>query len=192
MSGRVGLPEDFRYSYWTVLVGVVSNAITLGFVVLIAGRGDLREMLALRRPKSWRRAALIGVLVIVGTGLLLVLFPFLQTSEEQGLEVDWDPDRAVPFALNAAIIVLVSPIVEELTVSRSGLHAVGALRPGMGDRADRSRLCALPWPPVAADLHRSLRLWSGVSAQPHAQRLSRHRHPRAGQPRVVVAVAVRA
>ena len=84
-------------------------------MVLIAGPGNLRELLALRRPTSWWRAALIGVLVIVGTGLLLVLFPFLQTSEEQGLEVDWDPDRAVPFALNAAIIVLVSPIVEELT-----------------------------------------------------------------------------
>lgn len=26
----VGLPEDFRYSYWTVLVGLVSSAITLG------------------------------------------------------------------------------------------------------------------------------------------------------------------
>ncbi|MEJ7792202.1 MAG: type II CAAX endopeptidase family protein [Gaiellaceae bacterium] len=111
----VGLPEDFRYSYWTVLVGVVSNAITLGVVVLIAGRGNVREMLALRRPRSWWRAALIGVLVIVGTGLLLVLLPFLQTSEEQGLEVAWDPDRALPFVLNAAIAALVSPIVEELT-----------------------------------------------------------------------------
>ena len=111
----VGLPEDFRYSYWTVLVGVVSNAITLGIVVLIAGPGNLRELLALRRPTSWWRAAVIGVLVIVGTGLLLVLLPFLQTGEDQGLEVAWDPDRALPFALNAAIIVLVSPIVEELT-----------------------------------------------------------------------------
>ncbi len=46
----VGLPEDFRYSYWTVLVGMVSSAITLGVVVLIAGRGNVREMLALRRP----------------------------------------------------------------------------------------------------------------------------------------------
>jgi len=71
----VGLPEDFRYSYWTVLVGLVSSAITLGVVVLIAGRGNLRELLALRRPTSWWRAGLIGVLVVVGTGLLLVLLP---------------------------------------------------------------------------------------------------------------------
>lgn len=91
----VGLPEDFRYSYWTVLVGVVSNAITLGIVVLIAGPGNLRELLALRRPTSWWRAAVIGVLVIVGTGVLLVLLPFLQTGEDQGLEVAWDPDRAL-------------------------------------------------------------------------------------------------
>jgi len=35
----VGLPEDFRYSYWTVMVGMVSSAITLGVVGLIAGRG---------------------------------------------------------------------------------------------------------------------------------------------------------
>jgi len=79
----VGLPEDFRYSYWTVLVGLVSSAITLGVVVLIAGRGNLRELLALRRPTSWWRAALIGVLVVVGTGLLLALLPFLQTSERR-------------------------------------------------------------------------------------------------------------
>jgi len=111
----VGLPTDFRYSYWTVLVGVVSSAITLGVVVLIAGRGSRRELLALRRPTSWWRAALIGVLVIAGTGLLLVLLPFLQTGEEQGLEVAWDPDRALPFALNTVIVVLVSPVIEELT-----------------------------------------------------------------------------
>ncbi len=79
----VGLPEDFRYSYWTVLVGMVSSAITLGVVVLIARPGNLRELLALRRPRSWWRAALIGVLVVVGTGLLLVLLPFLQTSESR-------------------------------------------------------------------------------------------------------------
>ncbi len=40
------VPEDFRYSYWTVLVGVVSSAITLAIVVLIARPGGLRGMLA--------------------------------------------------------------------------------------------------------------------------------------------------
>ncbi len=97
------------------MVGMVSSAITLGVVVLIAGRGNMREMFALRRPRSWWRAGLIGVLVVVGTGLLLEVLPFLQTSKEQGLAVDRDPGRALPFALNAAIIVLVSPIIEELT-----------------------------------------------------------------------------
>jgi len=50
----VGLPEDFRYRYRTVLVGAVSNAIMLGIVVLIAGPGNLRELLALRRPLALR------------------------------------------------------------------------------------------------------------------------------------------
>ena len=47
----VGLPEDFRYSYSTVLVGVVSNAITLGIVVLIAGE---RRRYAVHRTGAGR------------------------------------------------------------------------------------------------------------------------------------------
>lgn len=109
------VPEDFRFSYWTVLVGTVSSAITLAIVVLLARSGGLRETLALRRPTSYWRAALIGVGVILSTFLMIVLFPFLDGTGQQGIGVDWDPDRVVPFALNAVIVVVVAPVVEELT-----------------------------------------------------------------------------
>lgn len=45
------VPEDCRFSYWTVLVGTVSSAITLAIVVLLARSGGLRETLALRRRR---------------------------------------------------------------------------------------------------------------------------------------------
>jgi len=116
------VPEDFRYSYWTVLVGIVSSAITLAIVVRIARSGGLRKMLALRRPRSYRRAALLGLAVTLLPLAMIALVPFLDAGEQQGNGVDWDPDRAVPFALNAVILVIVSPVVEELTFRGVGFR----------------------------------------------------------------------
>lgn len=109
------LPEDFRYSYWTVLVGTVSSALTLAVVVLIARSDGLRAMLALNRPVSYARAAVIGVAVLLLPFVMIVLFPFLDASAEQGIGVGWDPERVVPFVLNSVIVVVVAPVVEELT-----------------------------------------------------------------------------
>jgi len=109
------LPEDFRYSYWTVLVGTVSSALTLAVVVLIARSDGLRAMLALNRPVSYARAAVIGVAVLLLPFVMIVLFPFLDASAEQGIGVGWDPERVVPFVLNSVVVVVVAPVVEELT-----------------------------------------------------------------------------
>jgi len=45
---------------------------------------------------------------------LLAILPFLQQGESEGNGAPFDPDRALPYALNALVLVAVSPILEEL------------------------------------------------------------------------------
>ena len=91
------------------------SALQLAIVLKIAGRVDLRETFALRRP-SWslHRVALVGALIVIGTYLVLAFLPFLQQGEAEGVGAPFDPDRALPFVLNAIVLVIVSPILEEL------------------------------------------------------------------------------
>jgi len=72
------VPDDLRYRYSTVVFAVLVSAAQLGVVLMIARRGGLREMLALGSPTSWRRAALIGLAIALGTYVLIVSLPFLQ------------------------------------------------------------------------------------------------------------------
>jgi len=89
---------------------VVVSALQLAVVLRIAGRDDLREMLALRRPTwSWTRVAVTGVLIVVGYLVLVVSLPFLQQGESQGNGAPFDPARALAFVLNAVVLVVVSP-----------------------------------------------------------------------------------
>jgi uncharacterized protein len=109
-------PPNTLYHYDTAISGVVFYALALGIVLWIA-RGLTRSELALRAPASWWRAlgfafATLIALVVVEVALESVL----HGTREQGLEpTHWEPARAVPFALNAVVVVLVAPFVEELT-----------------------------------------------------------------------------
>jgi membrane protease YdiL (CAAX protease family) len=108
-------PNDVLYQYSTAISALVLFAVMIGVVFAVA-RSDL-ELLALRRPRSWSRAAgqMFGVLVVVYV-LGLALSPFLNPGEEQGLTPDhWDSSRAAPFFVNAFVVVLVAPFVEEVT-----------------------------------------------------------------------------
>jgi|1186.fasta_scaffold08914_2 membrane protease YdiL (CAAX protease family) len=109
-------PRDVLYQYGTAVSGVVFYAFTLGILAWIA-RGLPRPQLGVRAPDSWPRA--LGFALAMLVALLLAeaaLEQVLHATREQGLEPShWDPDKAVPFALNAAVVVLVAPLVEELT-----------------------------------------------------------------------------
>jgi membrane protease YdiL (CAAX protease family) len=109
-------PADTLYRYGTAISGVVFYAITVAVVLWIA-EGVSPGLLGLRRPECWRRA--IGLALAVLIALLIAevfLEALLHATREQGLEPPrWEPDRAVPFALNAAVVVLAAPVVEELT-----------------------------------------------------------------------------
>jgi membrane protease YdiL (CAAX protease family) len=115
-------PADTLYRYGTAISGVIFYVITLGIVLWIAN-GIPRGKLGLRRPGSWPRA--IGLALAVLIALLVaeaLLESVLHATREQGLEPPrWEPDKAVPFALNAAVVVIAAPIVEELTFRGLGI-----------------------------------------------------------------------
>ena len=109
-------PRDSLYQYSVAAGGLVLYALVLGLVLAIA-RGVPRERLGVRAPVSWTRAFWLAVgLIVVVLIVEGALEPLLHASREQGLEPPrWNPAKEVPFALNAAVVVLAAPLVEELT-----------------------------------------------------------------------------
>lgn len=112
-SGR-----DTVYSYSTFANGMIVYAFWLGLVLAIAV--DRRDLLALRRPRSWTRAAglaVTAVLAIYVLEALVSVIPLPQSpSHEQGLApTHWEPAHAGAFAANFFLFAVAAPIVEELT-----------------------------------------------------------------------------
>jgi membrane protease YdiL (CAAX protease family) len=125
-SGR-----DAVYSYSTFANGMVVYAFWLGLVLAIAV--DRWDLLALRPPQSWRRAASLAVTAIVAIYVLeaiVSLVPLPQSpGKEQGLTpTHWESAHAGAFAANLVLFAVVAPMVEELTfrgVGQSLLSFVG-------------------------------------------------------------------
>jgi uncharacterized protein len=113
-SGDSG--DDLLYEWSTFVSGLFQYAVMLAIVLGIAAGGPARELLALRRPRSWPRAIGLAFLVLVGTFVLTAaLQPLGNPGDEQGLLPDgWDSTRATPFFANAVLIAVLGPIVEEL------------------------------------------------------------------------------
>jgi uncharacterized protein len=112
-SGR-----DAVYSYSTFANGMVVYAFWLGLVLAIAV--DRWDLLALRPPQSWRRAASLAVTAIVAIYVLeaiVSLVPLPQSpGNEQGLTpTHWESAHAGAFVANLVLFAVVAPIVEELT-----------------------------------------------------------------------------
>lgn len=116
-------PPDTLYRYDTAISGIVFYAITLAILLRIA-RGLTRDELGLRAPRSWGRA--LGLTFATLITLLVVevaLEAVLNATKEQGLEpTHWQPDKAVPYALNAVVVAVVAPLVEELTFRGVGFR----------------------------------------------------------------------
>ena len=111
------------YSYSTFAGGLLVYAIWLGFVVAIAGASA--QLLALRRPRSWRRAARLAVVTVVAVYVLEAIVSVIPLPEspgkEQGLApTHWEPAHAGAFAANVVLFSVVAPIVEELTFRGAG------------------------------------------------------------------------
>ena len=113
-----GTPDRNALYKWSTAVSGLFQFLVVGAIVYgIAGLGDRRRLLALRRPTSWGRAALIGVGIGIAMTLLLgLLSPLLKPGQEQGLTpTSWQPSHAGAYIANAVVVAVVAPIVEELT-----------------------------------------------------------------------------
>jgi membrane protease YdiL (CAAX protease family) len=115
--------EDIAYQWVSSIGVVVQFGLMLGVLLLIAKGLPKRELFALHRPKSWKRALGLAALGLVAiylgalayTGLLSLLGDF-DPTEEQGLVPDeWDSSRAAPFIAFFLAVTLLAPVVEELT-----------------------------------------------------------------------------
>jgi membrane protease YdiL (CAAX protease family) len=103
------------YHYGTAVGGGITYAVLLGIALAIAAGTDWRELFALRRPRT--RWTWLGPIVLLIGVLVLnaILNPFLHPGKEQGLVPShWQSRYAGPYAANAAVVVLVAPVVEEL------------------------------------------------------------------------------
>jgi membrane protease YdiL (CAAX protease family) len=103
------------YHYATAVGGAITYAILLGIALALAVGAELRELFALRRPRT--KWAWLGPIVLVVGVLILsaILDPILHPGKEQGLvPTRWQPTHAGAYAANAVVVVLVAPVVEEL------------------------------------------------------------------------------
>ena len=123
-------PKDVLYQWSTAIGSAVLFGVILGIVFTLANPNF--ELLALRRPVSWPRAALqmFGVLIAIYL-ISAIVSPFLHPGREQGLTPDrWDSSRAAPFFANAFVVCVSAPFTEELTFRGLGfslLRPLGAV-----------------------------------------------------------------
>jgi hypothetical protein len=106
------------YSFSTFANGIVVYLFWLGLVLAISV--DRWDLLQLRRPRSWGRAAglaVTAVLAIYALEAVVSRLPLPQSpSKEQGLTpTHWEPAHAGAFAANVVLFAVVAPVVEELT-----------------------------------------------------------------------------
>ena len=114
-SGDAPNREAF-YRYDTVVVGTILYLLLVSFALLIATGLNLRDAFALRRPASWRRAALIALGAFVTMWIVAgILEQIFHAGEEQGLDPrQLSVDVLPPFLLNLVLAAIFVPVVEEL------------------------------------------------------------------------------
>jgi hypothetical protein len=112
-SGKPG--PQVLYEWSTAIGGLIQDAVVLGFVLAIAGLS--RDRLALRRPRSYARAALLVGLAIAAIYVFEVVYTALaHPGNEQGLTPShWESHHAAAYVANAVVICTWVPFVEELT-----------------------------------------------------------------------------
>jgi membrane protease YdiL (CAAX protease family) len=109
--------RDDVYSWSAFAGGLIVYAIWLGLVLAIAA--DRADLLALRMPRSWKRALALcasAIVAIYAFSAIVSVIPLPQSpANEQGLTpTQWEPRYAGAFAANVALFTIVAPLVEEL------------------------------------------------------------------------------
>ena len=115
--------DDAIYQYDFAFGSLAGYAVLFSLVLALTIGLPRREVLALRRPRSWPRSlglALAALIVIyIGAALALGLSG---AGDEQNLTPeDWDSSRAGAYALSFLAVVVVAPVTEELLYRGLGL-----------------------------------------------------------------------
>lgn len=108
-------PAFFQYELG--VGGLVLYAILVGIVLAIASGLPRRPTLALRRPRSIRRAAGLAVAVLAGAYVIgVIVSPFLHPGNKQDIlpQHGWIPGHVPQFVLSTLAVAVAAPIVEEL------------------------------------------------------------------------------
>jgi hypothetical protein len=128
-AGRLseGTPDRNAAYQWGFAVSAIVQYLLFLVVIWLLARGAW-ELLALRRPHSWRGALGTGLIVLVVVDLAnAALEPLLHPGREQGLTPSiWESQHAAAFAAFAFSVVILAPIAEELAFRGLGF---GLLRP---------------------------------------------------------------
>jgi membrane protease YdiL (CAAX protease family) len=116
-------PRDALYHYSTAASQLITFAVILGVALWIAHGLSNRDAFALRRPRSWLRAARLAFVALIVILLAAYAFSPLHGAKEQGLEPShWEPAHAAAFALNVVAFAVAGPIVEELVFRGLGFR----------------------------------------------------------------------
>ena len=127
--GGTDTPDDLAYRYSSSVAALVQYGLMLGILLLIARGLPRRNVFALRRPRSWRRAlglVFLALLTIYAASFayerVLSLFGDWSLTDEQGLVPNgWDSSRAGAFVAFFLVVTFVAPAVEELTYRGLGV-----------------------------------------------------------------------
>jgi membrane protease YdiL (CAAX protease family) len=128
-SASTDTPEEPLYESSFFVASLFGLGLMLGAALLIALGARKRELFALRRPRSWRRAIAIAFGVLVGVlALSGVVSLWFDPGEEQGLlPEEWPPPDAAVFALNAVAVVVGAPLAEEILFRGLGYSLLARL-----------------------------------------------------------------
>jgi membrane protease YdiL (CAAX protease family) len=114
------------YHYSTAVGSVFVYGLILLVMLWIAG--FRRDLLALRRPKSWLVSLGLAVALFIGAGLVIsIIDHILHGGREQGVVPQhWMPSHAGAYAANWVVVAGVAPVVEELAFRGLGFTLVAA------------------------------------------------------------------
>jgi membrane protease YdiL (CAAX protease family) len=107
--------ENAVYTYSAFASGLIFYGLILVLVLAIAY--ERTDFLALRRPGLHPVRTAAGVFIsIYIVEVLVTLLPIRNPGKEQGLTpTHWEPAHAGAFGLNVVLLVVLAPIIEELT-----------------------------------------------------------------------------
>jgi sodium transport system permease protein len=115
--------DDAVYQYDFAVGSLASYAVLLSLVLALTIGLPRREVLALRRPRSWGRSLglALGALIVIYVGAVLAL-SVSDAGDEQNLTPEgWDGSRAGAYVLSFLAVVFAAPITEELLYRGVGM-----------------------------------------------------------------------